>query len=92
MQGVCQPRFIATPLVSRTGSDLAGNRHAIYAQGWGLPAIWVEGNMHVTGEIYKGACSYRVDHPLDPENKYLEHASVESAERLNLYSGNEGSR
>jgi hypothetical protein len=30
---------------------------------------------------------FRVDHPLDPANKYLIHATVESSERLNLYSG-----
>lgn len=32
--------------------------------------------------------NFRIDHPLDPENKYLVHASIESAEMLNLYSGN----
>jgi hypothetical protein len=28
-----------------------------------------------------------IDHPCDPENKYLLHASVESSEMMNLYSG-----
>ncbi len=32
--------------------------------------------------------SFKIDHPLDPENKYLVHASIESDERLNIYSGN----
>lgn len=31
---------------------------------------------------------FRIDHPLDPENKYLHHSSIESSERLNIYSGN----
>ncbi len=30
---------------------------------------------------------FRIDHPLDPANKYLLHASVESSERKNLYDG-----
>jgi hypothetical protein len=29
-----------------------------------------------------------IDHPLDPENKYLYHAAIESSEVLNIYSGN----
>ncbi|MBI3949883.1 MAG: hypothetical protein HY314_05455 [Acidobacteria bacterium] len=29
----------------------------------------------------------RLDHPLDPANKYLNHASVESPEMKNLYDG-----
>src|SRR5262245_52630645 len=29
-----------------------------------------------------------IDHPLDPENKYLYHASVESPDMMNIYNGN----
>jgi hypothetical protein len=32
--------------------------------------------------------NFRIDHPLDPTNKYLYHASIESSEVLNQYSGN----
>jgi len=35
-----------------------------------------------------GTKNFRIDHPLDPANKYLFHASIESSEVLNLYSGN----
>ena len=31
---------------------------------------------------------FKIDHPLDPENKSLIHTSIESDERLNLYTGN----
>jgi hypothetical protein len=31
---------------------------------------------------------FRIDHPLDPENKYLFHASLESDEMANIYNGN----
>jgi hypothetical protein len=35
-----------------------------------------------------GTKNFKIDHPLDPENKYLYHAAIESSEVLNVYSGN----
>ena len=32
--------------------------------------------------------AFKIDHPLDPENKYLYHSSVESPDMLNIYNGN----
>jgi len=34
-----------------------------------------------------GTKSFKIDHPLDPTNKWLLHACVESDERMNVYSG-----
>ncbi len=34
-----------------------------------------------------GTKSFRIDHPMDPDNKYLLHYCVESPEVLNTYSG-----
>jgi len=34
-----------------------------------------------------GAKGFIIDHPLDPENKYLRHFAIESNEVLNLYRG-----
>lgn len=31
--------------------------------------------------------SFLIDHPLDPANKFLEHSSVESDQRMNIYRG-----
>lgn len=31
--------------------------------------------------------AFRIDHPLDPKNKYMYHASIESDEFMNIYSG-----
>ena len=31
---------------------------------------------------------FRIDHPLDPENKYLHHSSIETNEIANIYNGN----
>lgn len=46
------------------------------------------GNLNVTGAITAGTKDFKIDHPLDPANKYLYHASVESSEMMNLYTGN----
>lgn len=35
-----------------------------------------------------GVKTFQIDHPLDPENKYLRHYSMESPEVLNMYRGN----
>lgn len=46
-----------------------------------------DGDLDVTGAIYAGTKDFKVDHPLDPANKYLYHASVESSEMKNIYDG-----
>jgi hypothetical protein len=45
------------------------------------------GDVKVTGSLSKGGGGFRVDHPGDPENKYLSHSFVESPEMMNVYSG-----
>jgi hypothetical protein len=42
----------------------------------------------VTGTLSKGAGSFKIDHPLDPGNKYLYHSFVESPDMMNVYNGN----
>jgi trimeric autotransporter adhesin len=47
------------------------------------------GNVNIAGNLsVSGTKSFKIDHPLDPANKYLYHAALESSEVLNLYSGN----
>lgn len=46
------------------------------------------GNLSVAGAIYASTKDFRIDHPQDPANRYLVHASVESSEMLNIYTGN----
>jgi hypothetical protein len=43
----------------------------------------IGGDLNVLGEK-----NFRIDHPDDPYNKYLFHASIESDDVLNQYSGN----
>lgn len=47
----------------------------------------VDGNLSVTGTISKGGGSFKIDHPLDPDNKYLYHSFVESPDMKNIYDG-----
>jgi len=42
----------------------------------------------VTGKLTKGSGSFKIDHPLDPANKYLSHSFVESPDMMNVYNGN----
>ncbi len=51
-------------------------------------AIWAQGNVNVTGDLTTSTGTYKIDHPLDPENQYLSHSSVESSDMMNIYNGN----
>jgi len=46
------------------------------------------GDVQVTGVLSKAGGSFKIDHPLDPENKYLSHSFVESPDMMNIYNGN----
>ncbi len=64
--------------------------------GLGWVGVWGETNdftspgfgVYANGDFgCTGTKAFMIDHPLDPENKYLKHFSVESPEVLNLYRG-----
>jgi hypothetical protein len=46
-----------------------------------------DGSLSVTGTLSKGGGSFKIDHPLDPENKFLYHSFVESPDMMNIYNG-----
>lgn len=46
------------------------------------------GNVEVPGLLAKGGGSFKIDHPLDPANKFLYHSFVESPDMMNVYNGN----
>ncbi len=46
------------------------------------------GNVLITGTLAKGGGSFKIDHPLDPANKYLSHSCGESPDMMNIYNGN----
>ena len=65
-----------------------GSSPAIVAQaGTGLAANFL-GNINVTGSVSKASGSFKIDHPLDPANKFLYHSFVESPDMKNIYDGN----
>jgi hypothetical protein len=50
-------------------------------------AGFFSGNVQVLGTLSKSGGSFKIDHPLDPENKYLSHSFVESPDMKNIYDG-----
>jgi len=49
---------------------------------------YFEGDVYVGGVLDYPIAATRIDHPLDPENMTLSHASVESPDMMNVYNGN----
>jgi hypothetical protein len=68
-----------------------GTKYGVYGYAGGTGtnyAGYFSGNVAVTGTLSKGGGSFKIDHPLDPENKYLYHSFVESPDMMNIYNGN----
>jgi hypothetical protein len=59
----------------------------LFAQSNGGFAAFFLGNVDVDGTLSKAAGSFKIDHPLDPANKYLYHSFVESPGMKNIYDG-----
>jgi len=49
---------------------------------------YFSGTVTVVNNLSKGGGSFKIDHPLDPENKFLYHSFVESPDMMNVYNGN----
>jgi len=45
------------------------------------------GGVWVHGTLTKSAGTFKIDHPLDPANRFLSHSFVESPDMKNLYDG-----
>jgi hypothetical protein len=72
-------------------SGVAGfgtNGFGIYGESTNSYAGYFAGNVTVTGTLSKGAGMFKIDHPLDPASKYLQHSFVESPDMLDVYNGN----
>jgi hypothetical protein len=67
----------------------SGNAAGIYGAGVGAAfAGYFEGHVHATGGFSStSATSIRIDHPLAPAEKVLQHSAVSSDEALTIYSG-----
>jgi hypothetical protein len=62
------------------------NEHAAYLAS-DCCAGWFTGEVVVIGPIYKSGGGFRIDHPLEPAEKYLAHSFVESSDMKNIYDG-----
>jgi len=51
-------------------------------------SVLMQGDAHANGTLSATTKAFRIDHPLDPANKYLMHSSVESPDMMNVYNGN----
>src|SRR5918997_6024145 len=59
----------------------------VYGKGITGLAAYLDGNVTITGNLQKAGGSFKIDHPLDPANKYLSHSFVESPDMKNVYDG-----
>ena len=71
----------------RTGGGPGLNGLDLYTSGFRRLSISSTGAVSVIGTLSKGGGSFKIDHPLDPENKYLSHSFVESPDMKNIYDG-----
>lgn len=73
-----------------SGAGGVGTHYGVYGFATGGAtnyAGYFNGNVHVTGTLSKAAGTFKIDHPLDPANKYLSHSFVESPDMMNVYTG-----
>jgi hypothetical protein len=70
--------------VTTNSADIVGLKVVVPT---GRQAAQFYGNVDIYGTIYKPAGAFKIDHPNDPKNKYLQHSFVESPEMLNIYNG-----
>jgi len=66
---------------SSYGDGVDANAGSGYAGNFG-------GDVIISGNLSKSGGSFKIDHPLDPANKYLYHSFVESPDMMNVYNGN----
>lgn len=50
-------------------------------------SVWIRDDLFAEGHFFCPDKFFRIDHPLDPANKFLVHATVESPDRTTLYAG-----
>lgn len=71
-----------------TGPAIFGEALSTGLAGRFVGPVLIEGNLNVQGFLTKSAGSFKIDHPLDPANKFLSHSFVESPDMKNIYDGN----
>jgi hypothetical protein len=65
----------------------SGNWAGLFCNSINDYAAILDGKVKITGNLEKAGGSFKIDHPLDPANKYLSHSFVESPDMKNVYDG-----
>lgn len=85
------PGVLGVGVGKEPGVFAMGSPNAVHA--WGtisaiatLAGSFI-GDVVVLGTLKATSKLFQIDHPLDPANKYLNHASVESSEMKTIYDG-----
>jgi hypothetical protein len=90
VQGICQSGYNFGVLGEGPNAGVAAfnpnNSNAAYLAS-DCCAAWFTGGVTVTGKISKGGGGFKIDHPLDPAKKFLNHSFVESPDMKNFYDG-----
>jgi hypothetical protein len=68
-------------------AGISSEGYGIYGSTTSGYAGYFSGRVNVSGTLTKSGGSFRIDHPLDPANKYLSHSFVESPDMKNIYDG-----
>ena len=77
---------------SLTGSLINGTQ-GNFSVSVTTPSLTVNGSTHITGNLQvdgsvsKAGGTFKIDDPLDPQNKFLYHSFVESPDMKNIYDG-----
>jgi hypothetical protein len=81
----------ADALFARTTSPTAGSYAGVFSGPVQISCSAATCNttnaLQVVGNFAASAKTFKIDHPLDPANKYLYHSSVESPDMKNIYDG-----
>jgi hypothetical protein len=79
-------RRVSVGVFGRQSRDsLAGEiQYASYFDG----EVGVVGHLGIAGNLTKSSGSFKIDHPIEPADKYLYHSFVESPDMMNVYNGN----
>lgn len=71
-------------------TGVSSNRAAVVGDNFNSSTGWAGyffGDVNATGTISRPASGFTIDHPLDPANRSLSHAAVESPEMKTIYDG-----
>ena len=84
-------RDTLNPTLSLENTTTATNGLLFFAQAplalTGDCEITTSSDLACTGKLIGAQKLFKIDHPLDPANKYLLHTSIESPDRMNIYNG-----